>query len=520
MSESMIGKKIGNYNVTRQLGEGGMGAVYLGEHPLIGKRVAIKVLHDELSKNKDIVQRFFTEARAVNDIHHDNIVDIVDFGQVRDENGSELVYFIMEQLEGENLGQRIKRGPVSFQEAIHVISQCAGALAASHAHEIVHRDIKPDNIFLIRRGQDQAFVKLLDFGIAKLTGAQAVSGMTRAGSVIGTPAYMSPEQCDGKGNIDWRSDIYSLGIVMYELLCRRVPFLGTGFGEILVAQLTLAPAPPSALVPTIPAALEAIVLRCLEKSRADRFQSMDELRDALLSSGAYVPPRGFTGANALIQQRHSEPSIPAVYGPSTTLSHSASELRPATGSGAVAEKSRAPLYALVSLAALGAGFGAVALLHSNGRSGSVVAATAPAAIAVSAPPVELVTLLFDSTPEGATITRAGEATPLGKTPHTMKLAKGTPTFDVLFSLGGFKSETRTLTINKDRDVLVSLTKFAASPSASPSHGGAGHAGHGSSRPMERAHLPADEGKIGLMPDQPRRHDDQLADPDGVLAPGL
>src|SRR5579871_1382769 len=219
MSATLVGKKIGNYNITRQLGEGGMGAVYLGEHPLIGKKVAVKVLHDDLATKQDIVQRFFTEAKAVNDIHHENIVDIVDFGQMKDDSGKELVYFLMELLEGEPLSGRLKKGQMTPEESVHVLEQCCSALAASHAKNIVHRDLKPDNIYLVHRGHDTNFVKLLDFGIAKLTGANAASGMTRAGAVIGTPAYMSPEQCDGRGNIDHRSDIYSLGVVMFEMLC-------------------------------------------------------------------------------------------------------------------------------------------------------------------------------------------------------------------------------------------------------------------------------------------------------------
>src|SRR2546428_155381 len=133
MATSLVGKKIGNYNITRQLGEGGMGAVYLAEHPLIGKKVAVKVLHDELAQKSDIVQRFFTEAKAVNDIHHENIVDIVDFGQTKGDDGKDLVYFLMELLEGEALNVRLKRKPVTAEETVHIMDQATSALAASHA---------------------------------------------------------------------------------------------------------------------------------------------------------------------------------------------------------------------------------------------------------------------------------------------------------------------------------------------------------------------------------------------------
>src|SRR6478609_1750760 len=220
---SLIGKSIGNYQIKAKLGEGGMGAVYLGEHPLIGKRVAVKVLLEELSSKEDIVSRFFNEAKAVNDIGHNNIVDIVDFGKMKNDFGQDIVYFI----------------------------------------------------------------KLLDFGIAKLTGDGGQSHKTRTGLVIGTPAYMSPEQCEGKGLIDLRSDVYSLGIMMYELLTGRVPFPGEGFGEILVAHLTKQPEPPSTINPDVTPQLEAIVMHAIEKDRNRRYQTMDQFAEAVRDPAAH-----------------------------------------------------------------------------------------------------------------------------------------------------------------------------------------------------------------------------------------
>src|SRR4051812_9607517 len=285
---SLIGKSIGNYQIKAKLGEGGMGTVYLGEHPLIGKRVAVKVLLEELSSKEDIVSRFFNEAKAVNDIGHQNIVDIVDFGKVKNEYNQDIVYFIMEFLDGESLAARLRRTGLSFKETMHVMAQCVSALAASHAKGIVHRDLKPENIYLCPRGNDKNFTKLLDFGIAKLTGDSSQSHKTRTGLVIGTPAYMSPEQCEGKGLIDHRSDVYSIGIVMYELLTGRVPFPGEGFGEVLVAHLTKQATKPSQVNTNLPASIESIVLHAIEKDRNRRFQNMNEFLEAVENPDAHL----------------------------------------------------------------------------------------------------------------------------------------------------------------------------------------------------------------------------------------
>src|SRR5262245_31948929 len=210
-----------------------MGAVYLGEHPLIGKRVAIKVLLEELVSNEMLATRFFNEAKAANDIRHQNIVDIVDFGRIEKAGGGFIIYIVMELLEGQSLATRLAARPLEFDETRHILGQCCSGLAASHAKGIIHRDLKPDNLFLVRRGGDANFVKILDFGIAKLTVSAATNAKTRTGTLIGTPAYMSPEQCSGRNKIDARSDIYSLGIVMYEMLTGQVPFTGEGFGDIV-----------------------------------------------------------------------------------------------------------------------------------------------------------------------------------------------------------------------------------------------------------------------------------------------
>ena len=289
----LIGQTIGNYLVTQKLGEGGMGSVYLAEHPSIGKKVALKVLHSEFSSNQEITARFFNEAKAVNDIGHPNIVDIVDFGIIQaGVNREQLVYFIMEYLGGVTLSQLIRaEAPLPPERALGIALQVADALAASHRCGIVHRDLKPDNIILLQRGRERDFVKLLDFGIAKLTTEQPGSRRTRTGIVMGTPAYMSPEQCEGRGNIDHRTDIYALGIVLYEMLVGRVPFIGEGYGEILVQHLTQPPVPPSQYRMMNPH-LEAVVMKALEKRVDLRYPTMDEMMRAMADPVGYVEAHG------------------------------------------------------------------------------------------------------------------------------------------------------------------------------------------------------------------------------------
>src|SRR3954468_2484059 len=289
----LIGQTIGNYLVTQKLGEGGMGSVYLAEHPAIGKKVALKVLHSEFSTNQEVAARFFHEAKAVNDIGHPNIVDIVDFGIIQAGAGREqLVYFIMEYLAGVTLSHLIRsEAPLPPERALNIGIQVADALSASHKCGIVHRDLKPDNIILLQRGRERDFVKLLDFGIAKLVGNANGSNRTRTGLVMGTPAYMSPEQCEGRATVDLRTDIYALGIVLYEMLTGRVPFIGEGYGEILVQHLTQMPLPPSQFR-MLPAHVEVVVLKALEKHVDLRYPKMEEFMRAMADPVSYVEAHG------------------------------------------------------------------------------------------------------------------------------------------------------------------------------------------------------------------------------------
>jgi serine/threonine-protein kinase len=306
----LIGQTIGNYLVTQKLGEGGMGSVYLAEHPAIGKKVALKVLHSEFSTNQDVANRFFQEAKAVNDIGHPNIVDVIDFGILQAGHGREqLVYFIMEYLAGATLSQLIRsEAPLPPERALTIALQVADALSASHKCGIVHRDLKPDNIILLQRGRERDFVKLLDFGIAKLTGGSAAgSHRTRTGIVMGTPAYMSPEQCEGRATVDLRTDVYALGIVIYEMLTGRVPFLGEGYGEVLVQHLTQRPTPVSQFR-MLQAHVEVVVMKALEKRADMRYPTMEEFMRAMSDPVGYVEAHG--GVGGFLQRQLMPSSAP------------------------------------------------------------------------------------------------------------------------------------------------------------------------------------------------------------------
>ena len=283
-----------------------MGAVYLAEHPLIGKRVALKVIHHELAGNRDVVSRFFQEARAVNKIGNEHIVEIHDFGVTPDGDH----FYIMEYLEGRTLASVLSRETaLDVMRSLHIGAQIASALAAAHAAGIIHRDLKPDNIMLMARLGEQDFVKVLDFGLAKVFSA-ATAVRTAAGVLLGTPQYMSPEACESKRDIDHRTDIYALGVLLFQMMTGVLPFDGESMGEVLVKQVTALPPEPRGLNPAIPPSVEQILLRCLAKRADARFATMQNLREALLDPEAYLrgsppiaPARSVAASEAIVDAK-------------------------------------------------------------------------------------------------------------------------------------------------------------------------------------------------------------------------
>ncbi len=281
-----VGQRVGNYDITAILGAGGMGTVFLAEHPVIGSKVALKAIHPEFAQSPEVFARFVNEAKAVNQIGHDHIIDITDFGIARTGD----CYFMMEYLEGETLTAAIKRtGALRPARALNIAAQIADALSASHEHGVIHRDLKPENIFLIVRDGVQDFVKVLDFGLAKLTHADELAMYPfRAGSVMGTPYYMSPEQCEGRAEIDHRTDVYALGVMFFEMLTGKIPFGSEDYGEILVKHISVQPPAARSIMPDLSPALDMILFRALSKAPGDRFQSMTDFRNALQDSEGYA----------------------------------------------------------------------------------------------------------------------------------------------------------------------------------------------------------------------------------------
>ncbi len=283
MADPYLGREVaGQFRVIEKIGSGGMGAVYKAEQPEMRRFVAIKILHSRYLSRKDLVTRFKREARAMSHLSHPNTARVFLYGQLED--GA--CYFVMEYLEGRNLAQTVRReGPMEPMRAINVMIQACGALEEAHRAGIVHRDLKPENIFLTSQGGIDDFPKLLDFGLAKVSERQMRPGsliLTQEGMVFGTPEFMSPEQARGE-TLDGRSDLYSLGVILYELLTGKLPFDANQPMEYIQRHIKETPIPLSERAPDreFPPGLEDVLMRTLAKKPEDRFASAAEFANAL-----------------------------------------------------------------------------------------------------------------------------------------------------------------------------------------------------------------------------------------------
>jgi serine/threonine-protein kinase len=467
----------GRYRIEAMLGEGGMGVVYLARHKVIDKKVAIKILRADLARDKATTERFLQEAKAASSIGNPHIIDISDFGELPD--GS--TYFVMEWLDGQPLSKVLEEvRPVPVPRVLHIAKQIADGLAAAHARGIVHRDLKPDNIFLVRHGAEHDFVKILDFGVAKVSSGG--SKLTRAGSVVGTPLYMSPEQAAGV-QVDLRTDIYALGVILYELASGRVPFDADNIMGILTQHMYKAPIPIRALDPApqdVPPGLEAIVLKALSKKPEHRYQTMEDLRLDLdkVAQGA-IP-----GAVPEMMARSGGFSVPADFFKERGRTSRAAE----TPAGL--PKSTWRVY--LGVAGVLATVGLVALifaksssstaLSSDGRAGAPVpapsgAAPAPRSLdapsagaeqgAQATPSPEPKRVLLASDPLDAHFFQGGRD--LGSPPVAVSVPSG-QSVSVEARREGFKPETLVLD-GSEKSVTFRLVKIAGArpPASKPAH---------------------------------------------------
>ena len=436
--DPLVDMSFDKYRVIARIGEGGMGLVYEAEHTVIEKAVAMKVLREDFSKRPEVVERFRQEAKSASRIGHENIVDISDFGTTPLGQS----YFVMELLEGEDLANVLARdGTVDTGRAVQIVLQCCQALGAAHSKGIVHRDMKPENIFLTRRSNGaQDFVKIVDFGIAKMsdieTPGEPGRKLTKTGMIFGTPEYMSPEQAAGKA-LDHRVDVYALGVILYELTTGRVPFVGDSFMGILTQHMFEDPPPLREINPhaNVSSELELVIYRALSKDPGARYASMDELAEALKAAGqGRVTQATLHGYDEPVTDR---PRPVRTVSPQDTASQLAVR----------APRSRGGLVAAIALLLLGVGGGMAWFVNQHGSDTAgaatpvtpvtvaeaprVGAAEALAALdagpALPTPPTHVPVTVQTRPGDGATVTVEGfDEVSCDATPCTLDVPVGDP----------------------------------------------------------------------------------------------
>ena len=471
---SLVGRTIGNYKVVQQIGEGGMGVVYLAEHPVIGRKVAIKLLHASFARDSETVARFFNEARAIHMIAHPIIVEILDFGQTADGQP----YFIMELLSGQSLADRIAGGPMPPADAVAIVSQICEALQAAHEKNIVHRDLKPHNVHLVGPPA-KPIVKILDFGVAKMTTGwnNADSGghsvKTRTGSLMGTPLYMSPEQCRGSGKLDHRTDIYSLAVILYEMIAGEPPFTAEGVGELFAKHMLEPPPSLSQTAPQTPPYVAKAVNRALAKNLEDRFPTMTAFKEALngrmeITSPPGAPrPRPAEQIATLSGTHHTTSSRPPIE--ATTLSSAVAQV----GDDVLLPRRNRKGLAISLVVAVAVAGGAILFLRSSKPAAPpppVAATTPPPPVPrVEPPPLPpppaTVVIRFEAEPDQTHVFRkragSAETEDLGQVPIDLKLTKGDEKTSYVFRAEGYKDRTVALDASRDRVQHLELDRLPA-----------------------------------------------------------
>jgi eukaryotic-like serine/threonine-protein kinase len=476
------GTIVGEYRIERKIGEGGFGAVYSAVHPVIGKSAAIKILSPQFSADPVMVSRFISEARAVNQIRHRGIIDIFAFGKLED--GRQ--YYIMELLEGKTLEEYLReRGRLRPTEALPLLRQIGRALDAAHAAGIAHRDMKPENVYLVFDEDGTIVPKLLDFGIAKLLG-DSQQTKTRTGTPMGTPLYMSPEQCRGK-HVDHRTDIYSFGIITHVMLTGQPVFTGEDVMDVMMAQVGSTPPSASSVCPDIPAQLDAPILRMLAKDPAARPQTLggavDELVAAARTAGIDVPTVATRSSEKLpslgVTQNTSSDEVfaatmvqPGVtIDPQTTL--------PAAQDAKSGGKRTVfiAVGAALGIAALATGFFMTrpapattdtptnATKSSAEAAASAIPTVAPVLTAAATPSAAASTTVSDkielrvqATPENVSVYLGDRM--LGSAPGPIELPRGDSPLSLTFSAKGYQSKNVPITPSQNVLIPISLDKSA------------------------------------------------------------
>ena len=509
--DPLIGTILGkDYSVVEEIGRGGMAVVYLVEHQKLHKQFAAKVLSTELAANLEARARFTQEAHAASQLDHENIVTISDFGVTSDQRP----YFVMELLRGETLDQRLAKGPMAVEEIVAVVVPLARALAHAHAEGVVHRDVKPENVFLVQRSQGRFGVRVVDFGIAKAPVHN--NRLTKMGQTLGSPMFMAPEACRGE-DVDHRADIYSFGILLYLMFCNRLPFEDESLLKVLQMQ-SMAPLPPPQTVnPAVPAAIARVIETALVKDAANRYPSMLDLLDAFEEA---VP----VGADRLLleQQRGSTHAIRRTPFPGVTLDAPfqsgalpvvARERSTSTSPPLSAPPSHPPshppapqarrkgLLAVVALSVVFGLFGvvfAVQRLSSNKKpaGGAVEAAARPqpsgtptpdsalparnvrafvpeegsagSGTAPSSTKAALVKLKVATTPPGSTVSVGGKR--LGVTPLEIAVDRQAAPSELVISQPGYADVIRSLALSEDVTLALELVPIKTVATTKPRPG--------------------------------------------------
>lgn len=442
---SILGER---YRLVRLIGEGGMGSVYEAVHININKKVAIKVLHRDFSRDEEALKRFHQEARIAGSMGHANIVEVMDFG-ISDDG---VPYLVMEYLSGQGLKEKLKEDVVlDTGEAISILRKVLSAIGEAHINNIVHRDLKPDNILLARIKGHGEVVKILDFGISKVMISEEVYRLTKTGEVIGTPFYMSPEQIMKGTEVDHLTDIYACGVLLFEMVTGRLPFRGESYHEIIMKVTTQEPPDPMSLRPDLPEELGRIILKAMSKEKEERFSTAEEFAEALETVGQSTG-RPAAGAG----RRESEPAGDVSGRTVEEASIAAPPVKPAG-----TKKLAAMLIILAVLLAAAAG-GAYLLYgvgHDRKESHDGTGQPGAGAGDRAGSRDPLAKISFLNAPEGAVIQYQGRETAAS----VIEVKKGGRAVSMTITAGGYEPQSMELIPDRDKEIVLNMRKKIEPP---------------------------------------------------------